>query len=138
MSDHTHSTDIAFVRRDMLNAQSAPAMSKGPVAWMRESLFSSIPYTILTLICLYLLYILIPPVISFLITNAVWSGDDRSVCSTEAQGGILPDGWFGACWAYVGAYGNQFIYGRYPDEEQWRVNIVGLMFFGGLAPLLYH
>lgn len=128
--------DIAFVRRDMLPQQSAPASSKGIVAWLRESLFSSIPYTILTLFCIYVLYVIIPPIVSFLITNAVWSGTDRAVCATQVQGGTQPDGWFGACWAYVGDYANQFIYGRYPDEEQWRVNIVGLMFFGGLAPLL--
>jgi general L-amino acid transport system permease protein len=136
MSNHTHSADVAYVRDKMLDEQPAPALSKGIVAWLRESLFSSIPYTILTLFCIYVLYVVIPPIVSFMLTNAVWTGADRSVCATEAQGGIQPDGWFGACWAYVGAYTNQFVYGRYPDAEQWRVNIVGILFFGGLIPLL--
>jgi general L-amino acid transport system permease protein len=136
MSDQPHTVEVAYVRHDMLNEEPAPGSARGIVAWMRESLFSSIPYTILTLLCIYVLYVIIPPLFNFLIANAVWSGSDRNVCATAAQGGIQPDGWFGACWAYVGAYGNQFIYGRYPDAEQWRVNIVGLMFFGGLAPLL--
>ncbi|WP_370319315.1 amino acid ABC transporter permease [Oricola sp.] len=136
MAEQHSAADIAFVRREMLPQQDAPATSRGIVAWFRESLFSSIPYTILTLACLYILWVIIPPLVSFLFTSAVWSGADRAVCATEAQGGIQPDGWFGACWAYVGDYGNQFIYGRYPNEEQWRVNIVGILFIGGLAGLL--
>ena len=136
MAEQPSAADIAFVRREMLPQQDAPATSRGIVAWFRESLFSSIPYTILTLACLYILWVIIPPLVSFLFTSAVWSGADRAVCATEAQGGIQPDGWFGACWAYVGDYGNQFIYGRYPNEEQWRVNIVGILFIGGLAGLL--
>jgi len=136
MAEQHSAADIAFVRREMLPQQDAPITSRGIVAWLRESLFSSIPYTILTLACLYVLWVIIPPLLSFLVTSAVWSGADRAVCATEAQGGVQPDGWFGACWAYVGDYGNQFIYGRYPNEEQWRVNIVAVLFFGGLAGLL--
>ena len=136
MAEIHSAADIAYVRREMLPEQEAPGSSRGVVAWFRESLFSSIPYTILTLFCLYLLWVIVPPILSFLIGSAVWTGTDRAVCATEAQGGIQPNGWFGACWAYVGDYANQFIYGRYPNVEQWRVNIVGVLFFGGLAGLL--
>ena len=136
MAEQHSAADISFVRREMLPQQDAPATSRGIVAWLRESLFSSIPYTILTLVCLYVLWVIIPPLLSFLVTNAVWSGTDRAVCATEAQGGVQPNGWFGACWAYVGDYANQFIYGRYPNAEQWRVNVVAVLFFGGLAGLL--
>lgn len=127
---------IEFVRQQMLPEQAAPAVSRGPIGWVREHLFPSVGQTILTLFCIYVLYLIVPPIANFLIFDAVWSGTDRTACATEAQGGVQPNGWFGACWAYVGAYMNQFIYGRYPDEQQWRVNIVWLMFFGGLIPLL--
>lgn len=130
-----HNRD-AYVRSDMLDEQPAPVVNRGPIGWARENLFPSIPQTVLTILCLYLLYLVIPPIIRFFVVDAVWTGADRTACATIAQGGVQPDGWFGACWAYVGAYMNQFIYGRYPDDEQWRVNIVGLMFFGGLIPLL--
>src|SRR5690606_23086507 len=60
----------------------------------------------------------------------------RAYCTTAHQGGLQPDGWFGACWSYIGAYLGQFIYGRFPQEELWRVNLVGLLFFAGLVPLL--
>ena len=126
----------SFVRREMLPQQPAPSSSHGPVAWMRAKLFPNVPQAILTLVCLYVLYLLIPPIVRFLLIDASWTGADRAACATAVQGGTQPEGWFGACWAYVGAYSNQFIYGRYPDHEQWRVNITGLLFFGGLIPLL--
>ncbi|WP_306118377.1 MULTISPECIES: amino acid ABC transporter permease [unclassified Roseitalea] len=128
--------DLAYVRDQMLAEQPAPRVSRGAIGWMREHLFQSIPQTILTLVCLYLLYLIIPPIVQFFLIDAVWTGEDRAACATQAQGGTQPDGWFGACWAYVGAYANQFIYGRYPDAAQWRVNVTGLLFFGGLTPLL--
>ena len=40
---------------------------------------------------------------------------------TVAQGGIQPDGWSGACWAFVNAKFEQFMFGRYPVDERWRV-----------------
>ena len=116
--------------------QPAPDASQGIVAWMRANLFSNWINSILTVIAFYLVYLIVPPMIDFAFINAVFSGEDRTVCATVEQGGIRDTGWFGACWAYVGAYGNQFIYGRYPSEEYWRVNLTGILFFGSLVPLL--
>ncbi|MGB7433351.1 MAG: amino acid ABC transporter permease, partial [Ahrensia sp.] len=126
----------AFVRGQMIEAQPAPISSSGLVGWVRANLFPSVSQGVLTVICLYVLYLIIPPMVSFLFTDAVWSGADRTACATEGQGGIQPNGWFGACWAYVGDYTNQFIYGRYPDEEQWRVNIVAVLMALAIGPLL--
>lgn len=138
MIDRTNVTtaNTAFVRQQMLKEEPAPSNSKGAVAWIRTNLFPDIPNAILTLLAIYVLYLIIPPAVRFLLTDAAWTGTDRNVCATAVQGGTQPEGWFGACWAYVGAYSNQFIYGRYPDAEQWRVNIVFALFALGLAPLL--
>ncbi|MEM1378170.1 MAG: amino acid ABC transporter permease [Pseudomonadota bacterium] len=127
----------SFVRTQMLEQQAAPLSSTGPIARLRQRLFSNVPDTILTLVCLYLLYLIIPAFVQFFFTDAQFTGTDRTACATEAQGGIRPDGWFAACWAYVGAYANQFVYGFYPDELQWRPNLSALIFFGGLIPLLF-
>jgi len=126
----------AFVRGEMLPQQTPPVTEAGLVGWLRKKLFPSVPQTVLTLFCLYVLYLIIPPIVQFFLIDAVWSGEDRAVCATQVQGGVRDPDWFGACWAYVGDYFNQFVYGRYPDEEQWRVNITGILFFGGLVPLL--
>lgn len=132
MSDN----NISYVRTEMLEEQPAPLSEKGPVAWVKNNLFSSVPNTIMTLIGIWILYKIIPPFLSFVFIESVWSGADRSVCATEAQGGLQGNDWFGGCWAYVGAYMKQFIYGRYPDAELWRVNLTGILFFGSLIPLL--
>ncbi|MEZ5811065.1 MAG: amino acid ABC transporter permease [Rhizobiaceae bacterium] len=127
---------VAFVRTEMVEDLPAPKSTQGPVHWIRENLLSSWVNVILTLISLYIIWLVVPPFINFVFVNGVFSGEDRAVCATVAQGGIQPDGWFGGCWAYVGDYFGQFIYGRYPESEIWRVNLVGIMFFGGLIPML--
>ena len=127
--------DVSFVRTEMVSAMPPPARNAGIIGWAQQNLFSSVPNTILTLIGAYLLYLILPGSISWIVTDAVWSGSDRTACATIAQGGELPDGWKAACWPYVGAYLKLFIYGRYPDEELWRVNLTLFMFFAGLIPL---
>jgi general L-amino acid transport system permease protein len=41
----------------------------------------------------------------------------------------------GACWAFVNAKFGQFLYGRYPVEERWRVDLTYLIFAVGLIAL---
>lgn len=127
---------IAYVREEMVGDLPPPASEVGVIGWMRKNLFSSIPYTILTLFAIYLIWIVVPPILDFAFFSAVWQGEGRAACSTLEQGGIQPDGWFGACWPYVGAYFELFIYGRYPSDEYWRVNIVFFLFAAGLIPML--
>ncbi len=129
--------NVAFVRKDMLEELPAPSTNKGPLAWIMNNLFSTIGNTVMTLIGIYILYSILPPLVKFVFIDGVWVGSDRNVCaSVQQNGGIQPNGWFGGCWAYVGAYMGQFIYGRYPSEELWRVNLTGILFFGSLIPLL--
>lgn len=136
MVDSTQDPSVSYVRREMVPETAAPISSVGVVHWLRVNLFSNWMNTALTLLTAYFIYVVVPPLISFGLIDAVWTGTDRAACSTIAQGGVKPDGWFGACWAYVGANFNQFIYGVYPDDQQWRVNIVFVMFFGSLIPML--
>ena len=117
---------ISFVREEMVPEKPAPASTKGPVHWMQENLFSSIPNTILTLFGVYLIYLSLPPLFHFAFTDAVWEGDNREACVDT----------HGACWAYVKAYFPQFVYGRYPVDEYWRVDIVYLVGALGLIPAL--
>ncbi len=128
--------DVQFVRTEMVPAMSAPVSTQGPIHWIKENLLSSWVNALLTLFSIYVLWTIIPPLLNFVFFNGVYTGEDRSACATIAQGGVKPDDWFGGCWSYVGAYFGQFIYGRYPDGEIWRVNLVAILFFGGLIPML--
>ncbi|MBO6816647.1 MAG: amino acid ABC transporter permease [Rhizobiaceae bacterium] len=127
---------VAYVRDEMVQPMEPPVSEGGIVGWARTNLFSSVGNTILTLIGLFLLYLILPGTLNWVFFDAVWSGENRLACATTAQGGELPADWKAACWPYVIAYFKLFIYGRYPDEELWRVNLVLLMFFAGLVPLL--
>jgi general L-amino acid transport system permease protein len=128
--------DFAFHRTQMLSQQAAPDSTKGPVHWVRTNLFATWFDTLLTVVAILAIFWFIPPMLKWLFVDAVWTGSDRSACATLAQGGTLADGWSGACWAFVGAKYEQFIYGRYIIEERWRVNIVGIVMVLLLVPLL--
>ena len=43
----------------------------------------------------------------------------------------------GACWAFIAVRLNQFLYGFYPSEELWRVNLSFALLLLALAPVLF-
>ena len=128
--------DLSFVRTELEPARPAPAGDRGLVRWLRVNLFATPLDSVLTVIGLLVVAFTIPPILRWAFIDAVWSGADRTVCATIAQGGIQPDGWSGACWAFVNAKFEQFMYGRYTYSERWRVNLTAIIFIGLLVPLL--
>jgi general L-amino acid transport system permease protein len=104
-----------------------PRNTVGPGAWLRTNLFSSISNTMLTLFCLWLIYITVSALIGFLFTTAVWNGKDGTACEGEGVG---------ACWPFIKAKFGQFIYGRYPDAERYRVDLTYFLAACGLIPLM--
>lgn len=129
-------SDLQYVRSQMVDPMPAPASQKGIASWMKENLFSSLKDTILTIMGISLIVWFLPGLINWLFVNAVWAGTDRTFCTTTVQGGLQPDGWSGACWAFVDAKLQQFLYGRYPLDERWRVKLVALVFVILLVPML--
>jgi len=53
----------------------------------------------------------VPPLLNWLIFDANIAGDTKEACT----GG-------GACWVYIKVWFNRFMYGMYPNAEQWRIN----------------
>jgi general L-amino acid transport system permease protein len=128
--------DISYVRMEMEEEAPPPTRDSGAIGWLRQNLFSSWLNTLLTLIAAWIIWVVVPPLINFAFVDAVWTGENREACLTMAQGGALPDTWFGACWPYVKAYFAQFVYGRYPLDERWRVDLVFIIFAIGIVPML--
>ncbi|MBB2970442.1 amino acid ABC transporter permease [Mesorhizobium sp. RMAD-H1] len=128
--------DLSFVRTQMVGVEPPPRGERGLGNWFRTNMFATPVDAVLSVLAILLLAWLLPPVIDWLFINAVWTGSDRSVCSTIAQGGIQPEGWSGACWAFVNAKFQQFLYGRYPLGERWRVDLTAALFVALLVPLL--
>lgn len=136
MTSNGVAANQGFVRHTMLPQVPAPDGSKGALRWLRTNLFATPLDTALTLLALLALAWYLPPLLKWLFIDAVWTGEGREACATLGQGGVMPDGWSGACWAFVNAKFEQFIYGRYPIDQRWRVNIVGIGLVALLVPLL--
>ena len=98
-----------------------PVVTIGLIAWLRENLFSTWYNTVFTILGIYILYLAIPPFFQWAILDAVWSGEDRTVCEWYDENKIKYRA--GACWLLIKVYFNFFTYGFYPDELQWRVNL---------------
>ncbi|TPI14077.1 amino acid ABC transporter permease [Mesorhizobium sp. B4-1-3] len=128
--------DMSWVRTEMALAQPAPPTERGAYAWVRKNLIGSVGDAILTVLGIAIVLWIVPQVINWAFINAQWSGPDRTVCTTAAQGGIQPDGWTGACWAFVNAKFGQFMFGTYPVEERWRPILVAILFVALLVPML--
>jgi general L-amino acid transport system permease protein len=128
--------DVSWVRTEMALAEAAPLSEAGIVAWVRKNLFATPVDSVLTVLALLLVAWALPQILGWAIFNAQWTGTDRTACLTADQGGTLPAGWSGACWAFVWAKFPQFMFGRYPVDERWRVILTAIIFVALLAPLL--
>lgn len=128
--------NLQYVRKDMVAGEAPPSSVQGVGHWLRVNLFATPVDAALTILGLLLIGWFLPSVIQWLFINAAWTGTNREACLTVAQGGTQPEGWSGACWAFVQAKYQQFIYGRYPFSERWRVDVTGLIFVVLLVPLL--
>jgi len=127
----------SYLRTKLSPNEAPPITETGVIGWIMKNLFSSWLSSILTVFGAYVIYLVVPTIVEFAFTDAVWSGENGLACRNVSDGGIVPDGQhIGACWPYVDAYFSQFIYGRYPLEERWRVDVS--MFIGTIAliPLL--
>ena len=105
-----------------------PPGTVGVVGWFKNNLFSSLSNSILTLLSLYLLYLLIEGGLSWFVVDAVVDANDKPGCRKIADG---------ACWAVIVKRFDQFIYGFYPLAERWRIDVSFCLLFVAAAPLLY-
>lgn len=127
---------ITYVRDRFIEAEKPPASEKSAFAWIRNNLFASWKDSLLSILAITAILYYLPKAIDWLFLSAVWTGADRMACLTVDQGGQLPAGWSGACWAYVGDRFVQFMFGSYPRDELWRPLLVVVMFVGLLIPFL--
>ena len=82
---------------------------------------------VLTLLIIFAVIKSIPPFLSWFFIDATISGDTKDACTGT-----------GACWTYIKIWLNRFIYGMYPNELQWRINLSFIaliaLAFVGLIP----
>jgi general L-amino acid transport system permease protein len=104
-----------------------PRAQVGPVAWVRDNLFSSITNSILTLLGAALAFIVLKAFLGFAVLEATWVAKDGADCAKND----------GACWPYVFSKFGQFMFGTYPEELRWRPKLVYLMAIAALVPLMF-
>jgi general L-amino acid transport system permease protein len=81
---------------------------------------------LLSLLLAFALIKFIPPLLNWFVFDANFLGNSKDDCTGS-----------GACWVFIKVWLNRFVYGMYPDAEQWRINsaffllfaVVGASFF---------
>jgi len=106
----------------------APTITTGIVGWMRANLFSSPVNSVFTILFAALLVWLVPKLLNWAFFDAVWTGTGAKDCLTS------PDA---ACWAFVSARWDQFMYGFFPAAERWRPDVVGALMVLALVPIMF-
>jgi general L-amino acid transport system permease protein len=96
----------------------APSNLKGPLRWIVENLLSSPLNVALTTLAIAFIVWVIPPFIQWAIIDANFVGSTKEDCTGN-----------GACWIFIKEKLNLFIYGFYPEEQYWRINLSFVLFF---------
>jgi general L-amino acid transport system permease protein len=73
---------------------------------------------LLTLFTIFIIIKSIPPMLEWFILEANFVGNSKDDCTGD-----------GACWVFIKVWFNRFMYGLYPDAEQWRINTAFLILF---------
>ncbi len=73
---------------------------------------------LLTLFTIFIIIKSIPPMLDWFILEANFVGNSKDDCTGD-----------GACWVFIKVWFNRFMYGLYPDTEQWRINTAFLILF---------
>lgn len=94
---------------------------------LQETLFSTPANTVLSLVALWLAYVVISTFVDWAILSATFSGADGAACRAPGAG---------ACWPFIADKAGTFIYGRYPEALRWRVDLSCLLAVAGLVPLM--
>jgi general L-amino acid transport system permease protein len=123
---------FAYVRGEPAPALPPPFASTGLIGWCRANLFGTPVNAVLTVLTALLLAWAAPPVVRFLLVDAVWSGTDREACLASAAHPHV-----GACWAFVREHLAYFTYGSYPIDARWRVDVFFAMLAFGIGWLLW-
>ncbi|MGU9951964.1 MAG: amino acid ABC transporter permease [Gammaproteobacteria bacterium WSBS_2016_MAG_OTU1] len=122
-----------------IDSRSPPIIATGIVGWLRIRLFSSWLNSLLTVVVLYFLLQILPPIFQWVLIDATWGGDSASSCKQELEGdsSTLVDA-PGACWAFIRIRLVQILFGLFFSahaEEVWRPILMFVLFAGLMVPM---
>ena len=124
---------------EITESRKPPVATTGLLGWLRMNLFSNWANSLVSLFVLYILIQFIPWILNWTIFAADFKYNfngaeitDRTMCSR-----VLDPENGGACWAIIYVRFYQFMYGFYPRDEVWRVNLSYIMLAVAVVPLLF-
>jgi general L-amino acid transport system permease protein len=109
----------AYVQDTPAEELKPPVTSVGVIGWMRANLFNGWFNSLLTIVTLYILWIVIPPFIRWAFIDSAWN-TTGAVCRDVD----------GACWSIITTNFRFILFGFYPYDQQWRPLIAMLILFG--------
>lgn len=116
----------AYVKHDRHEDLPPPKTSIGIIGWIYKNLFSTPANALLSLLGIGVVVWVVPPALNWMIFSATWTGDVEA-CRANADH---------ACWIFIGARLQQFIYGQYLFDQRWRIDIVFAMLIVGILALI--
>lgn len=86
-----------------------PRVAFSMTRWLRQNLFSTWYNSLLTLVCLWVLYWAVTGLVQWAVLDAAFGTTPESCEGIE-----------GACWSFIGDMWRVFLVGTYPSGERWR------------------
>jgi len=96
-----------------------PVTSIGVIGWARHNLFNGVFNSILTLVTLFFLGKVVPPLFRWAFIDSAWHTTGQA-CRQAA----------GACWSIISMNYRFILFGFYPYEQQWRPFLAMMILFG--------
>ena len=107
-----------FVSKEQKSALPPPESEVGAFGTVRRNLFATPLDSVLSIVAALFVAWAVWNVFQWAVVDAVFTGGDREACL------VADGGHGGACWAFIRAKFGQFVYGIYPLDQRWRVDIL--------------
>jgi general L-amino acid transport system permease protein len=96
-----------------------PITHIGVIGWVKNNLFNGVFNSILTVVTLFFLWKVVPPLFRWALIDSAWHTTGQA-CRQAA----------GACWSVISMNYRFILFGFYPYEQQWRPLLAMLILFG--------
>lgn len=96
-----------------------PVTQIGVIGWVRHNLFNGVFNSILTIVTLFFLWKVVPPLFRWAFIDSAWHTTGQA-CRQAA----------GACWSIIYKNFRFILFGFYPYEQQWRPLLAMMILFG--------
>jgi general L-amino acid transport system permease protein len=96
-----------------------PITHIGVIGWVKNNLFNGVFNSILTIVTLFFLWKVVPPLFRWALIDSAWHTTGQA-CKQAA----------GACWSVISMNYRFILFGFYPYEQQWRPFLAMMILFG--------